>query len=353
MHARSTTALILLTLTATLAAAPQNDADRAKVIDLAKAGRIGEAISAYDKLTGDGKTPDRTALAAIATGAAAAMAGSANLDARLSACGSALLIDQAQAMCRRALETIATQGKDSGEQALAAYTLANAGLRVVPGLMSTFETNMTRDMRLLIAQTKTRLPPAERLSLLRPLLGDREVPVQYQAVLALVNVPGDDAAAAIRNADPGGPVGMVRSVALARHGDAAAAASLAALMPSLNGYLKIQAGRALAENLNPKGIEILEEMRQSPVDLDRVMAAEALGRINPDAAYRTLIASLSGGSAAVKPAALHAAGVVRMGTDPAVYHLLGDADETIRAAAIDAVAETLAPPSPAPARGRL
>ena len=30
-------------------------------------------------------------------------------------------------MCRRALETIATQGKDSGEQALAAYTLANTG----------------------------------------------------------------------------------------------------------------------------------------------------------------------------------------------------------------------------------
>ena len=154
--------------------------------------------------------------------------------------------------------------------------------------------------------------------------------MQCQAVLALANVPGDDAAAAIRNADPGGPVGMVRSVALARHGDAAAVASLAALMPNLNGYLKIQAGWALAENLNPKGIEILEEMRQSPIDLDRVMAAEALGRINPDAAYRTLIASLNGGSAAVKPAALHAAGVVRMGTDPAVYQLLTHADDDSR-----------------------
>ena len=46
VHARSTTALILLTLTATLAAAPQNDAGRAKVLELAKAGRIGDAISA-------------------------------------------------------------------------------------------------------------------------------------------------------------------------------------------------------------------------------------------------------------------------------------------------------------------
>ena len=320
--------------------------DRRKLrlgIELASAtGQIARGVTFYDELVLAIKGPDAASLKALALGAAADLAKSTDDNVRFEACGAALVLDPNFAPCRSALETMAQKGATLREQALGAYALANAGLRPFPGLFSTLETTMTKDLRMRFAHSLTRLPAAERLSLVQPLINDRDMATQYQTLLTLAGVPGPEVTAALRTANPQGAAKLGHQVALARHGDKPSLNALAEMIQHMGGFEKIQIGQALTEALDPRGIEILTEMSKSSFDLERLATATALARINPDLAYRLVSESLRSGSPAVQTTALQAAGVVRMGTDATVYRKL-TGDPNLVAGAIRAIADTLVP----------
>ncbi len=320
-------------------------------IEVASATKqIARGLTLYDELVASTKAPDPAALKALALGAAADLSTSADTSMRAEACGAALVLDQNFAPCRSVLETMASKGATPRDQALGAYALANAGLRPFPGLFSTLEANLPKDLRLRFAQSLTRLPSAERLSFLQPLINDRDMSTQYQTMLTLAGVPGPEVTAALRTANPQGPAKLGWQVAMARHGDEASVKALADMVQHLGGFEKIQIGRALTEALDKRGIEILEEMAKSSFDLERLSAASALARINPDLAFRIVSEALRSGSVAVQPSALQVAGLVRMGTDATVYKkLVGD--PTLVSGAIRAIADTLVPVDPQPRPG--
>ena len=116
-----------------------------------------------------------------------------------------------------------------------------------------------------------------------------------------------------------------------------------AMLDGIDGYEKVQIGRALVESLDPRGLEIIDQVLRGPVDIDRVDAAIALARINPASAGQTIVETLTRGSPAVRSVALYAAGLVRIGAEPAVYRRLGDGEEMVRAFTVEAITNTFVP----------
>ncbi len=300
---------------------------------------IARGLEIYDEVTVEGQKPDRAALATLALGAAAEFAESSDVEMKASACGAALLLEPAHQPCRRALEAMTDAKRGADEQAFAIGALANARIAPYPERLA--KLTLRPNLRLRFAQTLTGLPPAERLALVRPLLGDPDQAVQYQTILILSDVPGAEVSSALKGLQPAGPVRMALTVALARHGDAASRPAVREMLSNLDGYLKIQAGRALAEAGDARGRDVLQAMLGSPVDIDRVYAAEALAPINPTAARRAILDGLATLSAAVQPAALHVAGRIGAGLERPVYRRLAGGAPADRAGAVMAVAETL------------
>src|SRR5581483_9260121 len=221
------------------AALPDGAAKHRLGVEIAvEAKDIARALDEYDSLTVNGKTPDQALLKLTALGEATILAADRDPDVRLEACAAAVVLDAAHAACRPLLEDMAAHGADPDHQGLGAYALANAGQRPFPGLFGTLELTMTRATRLRLAQSMTRLPAAERLALAREFIEDREPAVQYQTMLVLADVPGEDVAAALRSAQVSGPATLARTVALGRHGDAPSLASLDEMLPNLTGYVK-------------------------------------------------------------------------------------------------------------------
>ena len=320
---------------------PGPDTLRLGVEIAAEAAQIERGVELYDQLVGPSGPADAVLLRALALGAATGLSTSTDRDVRVIACGAALVMQRAHKACRAALEELARQDADAIGRSLGAYALANAGVpRPSPG-PGEQERELSREARLRIAQVFLRLTPAERFGLLRPLFEDPDPVVVYQALLVAADVPGPEVLAGLRSLQPPSAVRMGLTVALVRHGDRGSLDQAVEMLDGIAGYEKVQIGRGLVESLDQRGLAVLDEMLKSPVDIDRISAAGALARINPASARQVLLESLTGGSAAVQSAALQAAGLVRMGADRAVYQRLADRDETVRAFAVEAMANTL------------
>lgn len=314
-------------------------------VGIAIAGAAGQpqrAVELYDALTTNGQTPDREALRSVALSAASEIAKATENEARALGCSAILVLDPNQAACRRALTDMASVGEDTYLHALGTYALADAGIELEGRSLATIEPSLPLSSRAILVGMFTRIPPGLRVQTLQPLLTNpmSDAARRYQAVLMLASIPGDEAAGLLYRTDPQG-LKNVLTVALAAHRDKQALADLPGILPDLSPYERVLAGKALAETLNPLGMEVLEAMRTNPVDLGRIRAAEALARINPDSAYRTLFEILSTGSLGIRTTALRAAGVVRMGSDRSVYNFVASRADDVQAAAIRAVADTL------------
>ena len=321
--------------------APGPETLRLGVDIAAEAGQIERGLELYDELVGPSGPADGRLLRTLALGAAAGLSTSTDRDVRVIACGAALVMQPAHNACRAALERLIKQDGDSIGRALGFYALANAGVPRPPAGTGDAERGLTRETRLRVAQVFLRLAPTERLDLLRPLFEDADPVVVYQALLVAADVPGPEVLAALRSLQPPSAVRMGLTVALVRHGDRGSMDKAVEMLDGIAGYERVQIGRGLLESLDQRGLEILDEILKSPVDIDRISAAAALARINPASARQVLLESLTGGSAAVQSAALQAAGLVRMGADRAVYQRLADHDETVRAFAVEAMANSL------------
>ncbi len=386
MRLRFATVLAVLGLAASplgAARAARQTPDPASILALARAGKADDAWRAWKTLPGGAETlrlgvevasalrqvdrgvdlytqlvaaagaPDPTALRAVALAATASVLASNDPEAKVTACGAVLRLDATNAPCRDMLQTMASRGRTTGEQAIGAYTLADAGLRPFPGLFTTLEQTLTANARIQFASRYTHLPAAERLSLVRPLLAGQDTALQYQAVLTVGEIRSPEALAALRNVQPTtSPVRMARLVALAEQGDDASLEQIGKTLDSLDNYLKIPAGLALARAGDARGSAALDALTRSPVDLQRVMAAAAIAHLNPAAAREPVLDALEHGSPALRPAALGAAATAHLGLDPAVYRWLPGPEPIVSAGAIAAVAETLAAAAP-PAASRL
>jgi hypothetical protein len=316
--------------------------------------RIARGIEVYDALTAALGAPEPKSLTVLALGVAADLAGVSELDARVTACAAAVRLDPKHAACRRALEAVAQSKTSLDEQALVVYTLANYGERPWPGLFPALETGMSKNMRLRVAQTMTRLPAAERFALVRGLAEDPDSMTRYQIVLLFAEIPGRDVAGTLRNlqlAPPptmGGmnlpgldPVKDVLPLALARHGDDAGLQAARTRLPKLAGVEKLVAGQALAEAKDNRGILALQELAASAVDIERLTAAKALAPYDLETSKRIVRAALTG-SPANWERALAIAGSLKLGTESVVYKRLAENSPGVRAAAVAAIADTLA-----------
>jgi hypothetical protein len=249
---------------------------------------------------------------------------------------------------------MASRGSTTGEQALGAYALADAGLRPFPGLFTGLESNLSPTAKLSFATRFSHLPDSERAGLVAPVLATPDVPLRYQALLTLGTIAGRDAENAIQSAQAdAGPLRAARLVAMAQHGDKASLDALGSMLNDLDETLKIQAGLALALNGDVRGSAVIDGMLRSPVDLQRIYAADAATRLNPRAGQQTILDTLKTGSPAIRVLAIAAGGRARLGTDPLVYTRLVGGEPELRAQTVAASADTLLlpplPPEPAAA----
>ena len=321
-----------------------NGPDKLRVgVELAVETRqLRRGLTLYEQLTSDGRGPEPSLLGALAVGTAAELSEAAEPRVRATACGAALLLDATHQTCLRTLQAMADSSASAEEQTEAVAALANAGFRNY--VQRLIQLNPRATMRLLLVERLTRLAPSDRIEIVRPLLTQSDAALQYQALLALAKVPGAEVLGVLRQLKVTGPAGLAHAVALARHGDAAMVSTIGQQLDNMDTYLKIQAAAALADAGDRRGAEILRGIATGSVDLDRVYASEALARFDPPLAHRVLLDTLLSGSPVVKPAALHVAGSVGLGTDPAVYRrLVGEAGD-VRALVVMAIAETITRP---------
>ena len=311
-------------------------------IDVAALTRqVGRGLDLYDAVTNRGLNPDRAALKALSLAAAADLAESPDLDTRAAACSAALVLDVTHAPCLRALKAMTEPGRSSDEQAFGIAALANARIAPYPERLG--KLNLRSAVRVRFVQSLTRLPSAERLALVRPMLSDADAATQYQAVLFLSNIPGPEVTAVLKNVQPNGPLRQALAIARARHGDSVSLASVGPMLADLDPYLKIQAAQALAEAGDSRGVPALREMIANGIDVYRVSAADALSAFDLNAARRALTELLAGSSAAVRPAVIYAAGRAGLGIERGIYRELAAATPADRASAVSALADTLMP----------
>ena len=175
------------------------------------------------------------------------------------------------------------------------------------------------------------------------MLNDRDVATQYKTVLTAIEIPGPEVADALVRLDGGPlapPVKLAVTLARARHGDKSRLAAVADLLPSLGGFERIIAASVLASAKDKRGVDALNAMLNSRVDIERLQASAALAEVNPKAARPVLVETVRGGSPAIRQSALLSAGALGLGTDPAIYRRLIDSVAVIRAAAVEAIAST-------------
>jgi hypothetical protein len=304
--------------------------------------QLPRGLDLYADLTKKVGAADRGALAALAVAAADDLATSADLDARLPACAAALALNPADLICRKGLDEIAN-GADIDERAWAFYALADAGVQVRPQDLNAAQRDMGPAMRLRIAQTMTHLPAADRVFMLQPILSGADVAMHYQALLILGTIAAPEAADALRNErGASGPLKNAVLIGLARHGDAESIEAVGRLLPTLDGYEKVQAAAALMQARVSDGATQLQRSLRSTSELERVAAVDAVARTQPAAAREALLEMLTTGTPAVRERALALAGKLELGTDPAVYRRLTDLSPNVRALAVRAVQETFA-----------
>ena len=337
-------------------ALPQNDDTLRTGVRLAVATKqLSRGIDLYTTLARQKGTPDREALSELAVGSAIDLAAVADLEVRVTACGAALILRPSEPTCRKALETMAEQGDDADERALATYALANA--KVGPWLerVRALPSQPSKSTRMLLARRMTHLPAADRLMLIQSLLDDRDLATQYEAVLVATEIPGDEVLAALRNVQASplmNPVKMAVTLAMARHGDTSGIDTIIQQLPGLGGYDKITAARVLLAVPDKRGADMLDEMIRSSVDYERLMAAEAIGKLNAIDSRRVILELVQGANVAIRQSAILAAGSLELGTEPEVYKRLVDSAPSYRAAAVDAIATTFSlQDSRRPARG--
>ena len=299
---------------------------------------IARGLTLYDQLTRTGATVDPPSLTHLATGTAKDLLTGGDVTSRARACSGALILNPAHAPCLQALSMMA-QSPDATEMLEGVAALANAGFSVYTTQLLQLELRPL--VRLRLAQTMTRLPSAVRVDLLRPLFKEQDPGLKYQTLLALADIPGLEPVSAIREIQATGAIAVARTVALARHGDPASVTGLRSQLDNMDAYLKVQAARALLSAGDAEGTKILTAVAKGPVDLDRIHAAEALATINPNLARDVLVAALSAGSQAVRPAAIQAAGVIGLGSNPIVYRSLTAGTSELRSLAVVAIADTL------------
>jgi hypothetical protein len=305
-------------------------------------GQLARGVDLYATLETGTHKPDRRALTDLALRAAEELSTSADVEARVSACGAALLLDKSHAACRRALDAMA-KGGDADEQALAVYTLANAGVPPPADRLAALAKTMSRPRRLQLARRMTRLSGAERLALVQPLLNDRDLATRYETVLVATEIPGPEVAAAlgaIQTTSFSGGLETAIMLARARHGDTSKLNVIARSLPTYTGFNKVTAARILAAAKDKRGLEALKGMLKSPEDTDRLLAAEAMAEISPESARPVLTESLRSGGAAIRQSAMVAAGRLELGTAPEIYRKLTDTAPPIRAAAVEAISTT-------------
>jgi HEAT repeat protein len=303
--------------------------------------QVSRGLDLYDEVTVSGLNPDRPALTALSLAAAADVADVKEPDVRALACGATLVLDATHAPCLHALKAMTEATRSADEQAFGIAALANARIPTYSERLG--KLTLRNSLRVQFVQSFTRLPTADRMALLRPLLSDPDVGSQYQAVLFLSDIPGPEVTALLKNVQPNGPLRQALTIARARHGDAPSLTAVGPMLPNLDPYLQIQAGQALAEAGDPRGVQTLQGLTASGIDIHRIYAAEALARINPAAGRKVLLGLLAGASAAARPAAIFAAGRAGLGTERAVYRDLGGATPAARASAISAITDTLKP----------
>ncbi|HWB30330.1 MAG TPA: HEAT repeat domain-containing protein [Vicinamibacterales bacterium] len=369
------------------------DASRARILELARRGtpaetwaawnalptsqnklRLGidvaialkdlpRGIDLYDQLATQAAPPATTteaddALRRLTLAIASELIAGSDLDAGIAACSAALRLSATAQPCRQRLEHMANLGTTIGEQAIGAYALADAGLAPESGLMATLEGGLSPSARLQFATRFRHLPAAQRVALLQPLVAGPDATLRYQALLSLGEIRHPDAAAAIHGALVDSTLlRTAQTIALAGQGEPASLDALGSMVGTLDDYTKVPAALALARAGDARGSVLLDELMRSAVDLQRIMAASAVTQLNRETAAPTILASLTSGSPAIRPLALEAAGPAHLGRQRAVYTRLVGGEPVTRAAAVAAIADTLTaielpasqlPPAPAP-----
>jgi hypothetical protein len=321
---------------------------------------LARGVELYKQWAAAATAPDAALLQALALTTATEMAAGEDQNAAIDACSAALRLQATHAPCRGLLEGFASRGTSVGQQALGAYALANAGLQPFPGLLATVERTLTPGAKLSFATRFEHLPAQDRANLLGAAFAASDEASRYQVMLALGNIPGPEAEAEIQRLHGNSAqVRFAKTVALAQHGDKASLETLAANLDSLDDYLKIPVSVALAQSGDAKAVGLLEAQLRSPVDLQRIYAANAARRLIPEAARATILNALKTGGPAIRGLAVSAAGRAALGTNEAVYLLLTSPEPELRARAIGAITDTLLLPSvaaprrtPAPPRPR-
>jgi hypothetical protein len=377
---RTKTTAVLLALTAALSMAATSQratTDAARVLEIARRGNAQETwaawnalpagaaklragvraavvlkdlkrgIDLYGQLAASTRTPDEALLKELALATATELAAGTDRDAAVTACSAALRLSPTQQPCRETLERMASRGATTGEQAIGAYALADAGLRPFPTLFTGLELNLSPGARLSFARRFTHLSAAERVGFVRPLLGEGDAMNRYEAVGLLGEIPGTAAENALRTMSTDDTrVKYARTVSLALHGDTASVQSLSAMFDAQGADLGIPAALALARSGDARGSAALDVQMRGPVDLQRLYAADAATKLNPTAGQSTILQTLQTGSPAIRVLAIGAAGRARLGTHEAVYTRLIGSEPELRAQTVAAIAETLLAPRP-------
>ncbi|MCC7008740.1 MAG: hypothetical protein IT184_07980 [Acidobacteria bacterium] len=320
------------------------DRSRAGVLLAAATGDVSRGIAAYDELLEQTKQDEPPLLRMLAVAASVPLTQPTLAeDVRTEACGIAMRADRAADRCQPLLDAI-WGTPDVAAQAVAVYRLAHAGLRPWPQFFPTYAEQLPGALRVEIVTRFTRLTTAERLDLLRPVFErDEYMSSRAAAAAALGDFPDSETTSLLRQllrTPQPYEIQIALKIALARHGDPAAAADVQQLRSEVSGRRAVDAGVALALAGSPYGPDPARLLETSTPET-RGRLAVMLARAQPDLAKHTVRTLMDDPSSDVRISALRAAGQLGMGLERAVYARVGDANPGVRLAAVNAVLQTL------------
>ena len=363
---------MLFVFAAMLAVAPPQAQDRARLVEMARAGRaaeawkiwraqpasvertrtgvliaaaaqeIGTGVKLYTDLAAQSRKDDPDALRTLAVAAAGRLTTAPADEVKIGACGILLRSGGDAPACADLLEGV--RGDASPDrQATAVYRLANAGHRPWPELFRTMPDRLSSTTRLQIARTLTRLPAAERVDLIVPIFDrDPDTAQQSAAATLLGDIRGPEALTALNRLaarDLDFTVKLMVNLALARHGDAAALRFVEQMKHGLVGPRAVDAGLVLALAGNPYGADP-KRMIETTMTAERARIALMVSPQQPDLARSAVRSMMADPSPQIREAGLRAAGTLAMGFERVVYARLEDLDPAVRLAAIDAILQT-------------
>lgn len=261
----------------------------ARAEELLAAGRLDEAIRAYDAEADAGRGIRKDVLAGLATGVLERWA--ADSDARLVVTACQALVAAGPHRCDAVLR--AYEADPTAPRVVRLQAVSSSMTAVTPAarrrLAALTDELSDREWTALVDGTAS-LPLPLRLEVLDRALGTDLPDIQYSALESLSRI--DDPSAlpilkrwAGRRSTPGS---LLALAAVARSGDAQALADIRLLLPDLQGEDLLAAGVALSHQGDKQGIEIVQGVVTGPDELLQLRAAAALSDLGQAYGLRRL-----------------------------------------------------------------